>query len=71
VRENSSRHRELWSYVDHPPPPTPPTPPPAAAEQVIEKQLKDALAKDQKATVAALEDKKRLLLSPAFISLKK
>jgi hypothetical protein len=38
---------------------------------VIEKQLKDAIAKDQKATVAALEDKKRLLLSPAYISLKK
>jgi len=38
---------------------------------VIEKQLKEAHAKDQKAIVSALEEKKRLLLAPAFISQKK
>jgi len=44
---------------------------PFRALQVIEKQLKEAHAKDQKAIVSALEEKKRLLLAPAFISQKK
>lgn len=39
--------------------------------QVIDKQLKDARAKDQKAVVQALEEKRKALLVPTFIMMKK
>ncbi len=44
---------------------------PFRALQVIEKQIKEALAKDQKATIIALQEKKKQLLTPAFIVVKK
>ncbi|KAL6080442.1 hypothetical protein QOT17_000086 [Balamuthia mandrillaris] len=44
---------------------------PYRALQVIEKQLKEAKAKEQKATIQTLEEKKRALLVPAYIFVRK